>query len=156
MGGTLLCQHRALLRKECRNVHFALVATRAPALQLAALKCLGSGAADDQTEEHQARRHVCCCAEEWADNEETEGRQKRCICCGTIGVTSSALHGPVIRPPPFPCVPLRPCEMLSSRKPAQQNRQAQRCTHSQQHNNISHHHSPSWHMHIETSAENSA
>lgn len=33
VGGKLLHQHRALLRNECRNVHFALVATCAPALQ---------------------------------------------------------------------------------------------------------------------------
>ncbi len=75
VGGKLLCQHRALLRKECRNVHFALVATCAPARQLPALKCEGFEASN-WGEEHQARRHVCCLAEEWADNEETEGRQR--------------------------------------------------------------------------------
>lgn len=72
LGGKLLCQHRALLRKECRNVHFVLAVTCAPAL-----KCEGSlMPLTNREKEHPARRHVCCHAEEWADNEETEGRQR--------------------------------------------------------------------------------
>lgn len=54
----------------------SLQATCAPALQFPALKGDGSGAADQHGEEHKAHRQVCCRAEEWADNEETEGRQR--------------------------------------------------------------------------------
>ncbi len=126
VGGKLLCQHRALLRKECRNVHFALVATCAPALQLPALKCEGSEAANWRVGTSGSSLRLPLCwgvGWRWRDRRTPKG----CVCCGTIGVTSSALHGPVICPL---CVPPRPCEMLSSRKPAHQNRQAQRCTHS--------------------------
>lgn len=52
------------------------MATCAPALQLPALKCEGSEAANEHGEAHQARRRVCCRAEKWDDNEETEGRQR--------------------------------------------------------------------------------
>lgn len=82
---------------------------------------------------------------QWRDRRTPKG----CVCCRTIGESSSVLHGPVICPP---CPPeaLWNAEQQESSTPEQTGPAVHPL-----HNNISHHHSRSWHMHMWISAHTS-
>lgn len=105
VGGKLACQHRGLLREAYRNVHFALVATCAPALQSTGVEMWGIWNLQTNIKRWRDTSGSMLCHWEVGWQWRDRGTPKGCVCCGTIGVSFVP-----VTCPPFP--PVCPTEAL--------------------------------------------